>query len=185
MRLKWIAAACMLLDHGCKLFAPLLQSWLGSFLPPDLAAWGYLLLVGPGRIAFPLVAFFVGEGMRHTRDPKRYLFRLFCFALLSEIPFQLMICAIQQQPLRLTAAFGNVLVTLLLGGIACLGWSGQKETSRPLSLLPLLFAVCAALLFDAEYGFAGVLMVFCSFYFREQEKRLGSFFLLLAMEYLL
>ena len=43
-----------------------------------------------GRMAFPIFAFMIAEGYRHTRNLKRYLLRMLIGALLAEIPFDLM-----------------------------------------------------------------------------------------------
>ena len=40
-------------------------------------------------MAFPIYAFLIAEGCRHTRNRQRYLVRLGLFALISEIPFDL------------------------------------------------------------------------------------------------
>ena len=42
-----------------------------------------------GRIAFPIFAFLISEGYAHTKNLKKYFFRLFLFALISQIPFML------------------------------------------------------------------------------------------------
>lgn len=72
--LKTIAMAAMLLDHA---------AW--AFLPGNAPA-GYVwhLL---GRIALPILCFFIAEGYRRTRDVKRYALRLLGFALASYLPF--------------------------------------------------------------------------------------------------
>ncbi len=43
-----------------------------------------------GRIAFPIFAFQIVEGYLHTSNIKKYKKRLFIFALISEIPFNLL-----------------------------------------------------------------------------------------------
>lgn len=58
-KIKIIACLSMLLDH------------IGYFLFPSV-----LWLRWAGRLAFPLFAFFIGEGARHTRSRKKYLVQL-------------------------------------------------------------------------------------------------------------
>jgi hypothetical protein len=42
-----------------------------------------------GRLSFPLFAFAVSEGCKHTRNIENYICRLFIFALISEMPFDI------------------------------------------------------------------------------------------------
>ena len=46
-----------------------------------------------GRLAYPIFAFMIVEGYFHTRNLRRYVLRLFLFAIISEIPFNLMYSA--------------------------------------------------------------------------------------------
>lgn len=62
----------MLIDH------------IGALFPTDPQI---LRLIG--RISFPLFAFCVGIGLKHTRDIKKYIFRMFIFALITIIPFNM------------------------------------------------------------------------------------------------
>ena len=62
-----------------------------------------------GRIAFPIFAFQISEGYIHTKNLKKYLLRLFVFALISQAPYALYRSAF-------FASFSlNVFFTLFLG----------------------------------------------------------------------
>lgn len=71
-QLKLLAILAMTADH------------IGAVFFPEIP-----LLRWIGRLAMPVLSFFIGEGLRHTRSPRRYLLRLTGFALLSELPFDL------------------------------------------------------------------------------------------------
>ena len=70
--LKLIAVITMILDHVGDNFFPE-QIWMRII----------------GRMALPIFAFCIAEGFSHTKDRRRYLCRMGLFALISEIPFDL------------------------------------------------------------------------------------------------
>ena len=91
--LKYLAMFMMLLDH------------LWATIVPGNDWMNYI-----GRLAFPIFAFQIVEGYFHTKDYKQYLKRLFIFALISEIPFNLMASGSYIYP------FGqNVIFTFVYG----------------------------------------------------------------------
>ncbi len=72
--LKWIAIITMTIDHiGLYLIDPVVHETL------------FYIFRGVGRIAFPLFAFFIAEGFKHTSNLKNYFTRLLMIALGIEI----------------------------------------------------------------------------------------------------
>ena len=97
-----------------------------------------------GRMAFPIFAFQAAEGYFHTRDFKAYCKRLAIFAAISEIPFNLMIIGSPIFPFH-----QNVMLTLLLGLLACRAWDQRK-------LWKLALILAAGALTFPDYGALGV-----------------------------
>ena len=106
-----------------------------------------------GRFAFPLFAFLLVEGFLNTRNRKKYCINLFIFALISEIPFNLM-------HQTLLYPIQNVMFTLLLGFIAM--WSLEYFKNKPIINFGLL-----------------LLMLLVSWYMRADYRTAGFMFILL------
>ncbi len=138
--LRILALVLMLLDH------------LWATVVPGNAWMTYV-----GRIAFPIFAFQAAEGYRHTHDFKGYCKRLGIFALVSEIPFNLMIMGSPIFPFH-----QNVMLTLLLGLLACRAWDLRKWWQ-----LALLWPV--GVLTFPDYGALGVATVLMFHVFRGQK----------------
>ena len=149
--LHLLAMTFMLMDH---LWATLLpaQMWLTHV----------------GRLAFPIFAFLAVEGYFHTRSFKRYALRMLLFAVLSEVPFDLMYGGTAFYPVH-----QNVIWTLLFGllGIRLM------EAARAKGRRWLYILICAAVIVlgfalgtlgMVDYYGAGVLTVFVFYFFRER-----------------
>ena len=149
--LKIIAMVCMLLDH------------LWATLVPG-NDWMHML----GRLAFPIFAFQVAEGFARTGDRKRYMRRLFVFALISEIPFNMMIAGGPIFPF-----YQNVMFTFWVA-LFCMGWMerGREEggVRHVLAVLcwGLVGMLMGYLLMTDYYGY-GVLTVLLFYMTREME----------------
>lgn len=158
MKKKWelssaalhiLAMVFMLMDH---LWAAVLpgQNWLTCV----------------GRLAFPLFAFLCVEGYFHTQNFKRYGLRLFIFALLSEIPFDLMYGGTIFYPFH-----QNVLWTFLLGLLG-IHWmervrlKGNRLRYALAAVAAVAIGFCLGTLGMTDYYGAGVLTVFVFYFFR-------------------
>ena len=97
LTLKCTAMALMLCDHLWATVIP-----------------GNLWLTCLGRLAFPIFAFQVAEGFANTRSFRRYFGRMLLFALLSEIPFDLMYGGSLFYPFHQNVLFTFCLALLLL-----------------------------------------------------------------------
>ena len=97
LTLKLLAMALMLCDH---LWATVLPGWM----------W----LTALGRIAFPIFAFQVAEGFQRTHDRKKYLKRMFLFALISEIPFNYLYYSSPVFPFHQNVMFTFCIAILLM-----------------------------------------------------------------------
>lgn len=149
--LKVLAMAAMLCDH----------IW-GIGLCD--AEWLHIV----GRLAYPIFAFLITEGYAHTRDFKAYCTRLLLFALITEIPFNLMMGSFFY-PIHQNVMFTFLLALLLLRGLDHLL---QKCSSRLCQLiLVVLFAILGYALGNitfVDYYGCGILTVFL-FHFTRQK----------------
>ena len=121
--LKIVALICMLIDHA------------GEILFPQCD-----ILRSIGRVSFPLYAFLLAQGCKHTHSMERYLLGLGIFALISEIPYDL--------------AFGNsinfldqtnIFYTLFLSAACVYIYDSIKKQKTMIQLI--VFAVCLLFLF--------------------------------------
>ena len=90
--LKLTAIITMLIDH---IGAGILERLLIDGYVTDYALYLKIYQLDSvlriiGRISFPIFCFLLAEGFLHTRSRRGYAFRLLVFALLSEIPFDLL-----------------------------------------------------------------------------------------------
>lgn len=140
-----------------------------------------------GRLAFPIFAYQISEGYAHTSNLKKYFFRLFIFALISQIPFMLFL-SIFTNPFRL-----NIFFTLLFGLGAITIFDNLDKLKfnntiihrlyQVLGILSALIISYLASLFKCDYGYFGVLIIFAFFLFRSNRIIQGISFIALVLIY--
>jgi len=181
-KLKWIAAASMLLDHfGVGVLYFLLTE--NSAVMADAQLYSnlyttYRVLRTVGRLAFPLFAYLLVIGFFYTSDHRKHLLRLAVFAVLSELPFDLAFFCTGEMLRRGEFwywGYQNVLITLTLAYLAMLGIRACREKipNRMPALLcctAVAAAACAAAwLMKADYGGEGILAILVIYVFHETD----------------
>lgn len=155
-QLRCLAMFLMLLDHLWATLVP------GNF-------W----MTYAGRLAFPIFAFQISEGFFHTSDRKRYAMRLLAFALLSEIPFDLLYGSTVFYPFH-----QNVLFTLLLGLLAISAIDrARRERSAKTALraaLVLPGTLLLSIVGTVDYGWRGMLTVVAFYALRGFPRRVAG-----------
>ena len=169
--LKRLALFAMLLDHIGAVFMPSLLLVCPESHEPLISA----VIVGlrfVGRIAMPIYCFLLVEGFSLTTHLKNYILSIGCFALLSEIPFNL---AVYGTCFHLS--LGNVFFTLLFGLLFMAGdmaiFQRVKQPTSQIVLRTLNFTVSgvAAQAVGCDYGIIGIMLIAAFYCFRTDLPR--------------
>lgn len=161
--LKLLAIVSMLVDH--------LAAFLWYDEPWCTDAWfsighremsAYALMRMFGRIAFPLFAFLIVEGFQHTRNRKRYGIQLLIFALISELPWNLVHGG------QFFYRGQNVLFTLLLGYLGLCALERFRDDKKKL-LASLLGLLVVSIVLRADYGCSGYGFILLLYVLRNQQ----------------
>ena len=147
--LKFFAIISMLLDHIGYIFFP-----------------QYRFLRYIGRMAYPIFIFLFLEGFIHTHNKTKYFLRLFIFAIISEIPFDLAFRKKLFYP-----QYNNVMWSFVLGFICILIENIHQKRKRFekcfLKNIPeiIFMAICLFLAgyFNIDYGVWGVISIIAGY----------------------
>lgn len=178
--LKIIAMVTMIIDHSGDVFSSILNGKAPYFNTV-------------GRIAFPLFCFMLVEGYRHTSNLKKYIIRLLIAALISQIPFHILVVNIMH-----AKSFGvNVLFTLMFGLIALYIWNMKPESNGDLQnenaestqksftikdvviwimkIIAIALLIVIATWLNFDYGKTGILLILAIFLLFKKHKILFFF----------
>lgn len=128
--MQWVAMAAMLIDH------------IGIVFFPDDVTWRII-----GRLAFPIYAYGITQGLSRTRDRRKYLKRLAVLAVISQIPFGL---ALQLPLINVIASFFIVALAITLSERL------QRKSGR---LITLVAAATFLQALPFDYGAYGLCLV--------------------------
>ena len=150
--LKIIAILTMIIDH----------------IGYSLGDYFYLRVIG--RLSFPIFLFLIVEGYFKTKNYNKYLFRLLLLALISEIPFDLLINHKVFNPSLQNVVWLFALVLIMFKVFEYI--KKIKEISI-IKYLYYLLTICTMIAIVAvlriEYGVEGILLSSSLFLFKEHK----------------
>ncbi|OMF68130.1 hypothetical protein BK141_01245 [Paenibacillus sp. FSL R5-0765] len=135
--MQWIAMITMLIDH------------IGAVFFPHIIELRII-----GRIAFPIYAFAVYIGYKHTRDVQKYIWRLFWIAIISQVPFM---AAFNHYSLNVVWTLWSALLVLFVI---------DKLPSRLLGIPIVIGAGWFMEISQMDYGMYGLVLVLLFRYFQ-------------------
>ncbi|MEF9944963.1 MAG: TraX family protein [Lachnospiraceae bacterium] len=150
-QLKIIGILTMLIDHIGIVFFP---------------QYGIFRIIG--RLSFPIFCFLIVEGFFHTSDIMGYMRRLLLFALVSEIPYDLLFFGSIFDLTRQNVFFTLVLGVLLLYLLEALQGDFAKTSS-------VIFIMLLAEALKSDYSSMGILIIlfFYSYHQRPTMRNLS------------
>ena len=174
--IKLFACIAMLVDHSAFVFEDQLTA---------ISPWLYIGCRMFGRLAFPLFAMGIAEGVTHTKSSSKYIGRMVLFSILSQLPFSLMvgtkIASVTVDTLGVSVPLYtslSVMVTLTLGLCTCVAIHEGKHFLGA-------FALAAAFAIDRtigmDYGLLGVLFIVAMYLSRVNKLRRFIVMIVFAM----
>jgi len=133
--LKIIGIITMAVDH------------IGLILYPEVI---FLRVIG--RAAFPIFAWYLTQGYKHTSSLKKYALRLGIFAVATQAPYYI--------ATRIAAL--NIFFTLLFGLLAILAWEKKKY------LIVGMIIIISGII-PMDYSFYGILMILTFHIFKDKK----------------
>lgn len=152
-QIKYIAIAAMLLDH-------LAAFLLSPEKYPGLIAL-YIIMRTVGRIAGPVMFYFLAEGYKHTSSKLKYGIRLLCFGILSQIPYSLVRYG------KISVTNLNAIITLLMSFMMLVITEKMKDKVMK-GIVVFIFMILTSF---SDWGVLGPFMVWLFHIYREDRKK--------------
>ena len=167
--LKCIAIICMIIDH------------IGFFFVDNVDYNTYFLCRSIGRIAMPLFIFLLVEGFFYTKNLKKYIFRIFSIASLTQIIINLFnyidIKFFYDKVSNLTSL--NILFsfTLILIILRCIDTNILKNLKLDYIIRTLIILSCIGIYYiiKIDYGIYGVLIAITFYVLKKYSDKIEKF----------
>lgn len=146
-QIKIIAIIAMTIDH--------LTSVIFPYYP---TSWWILALHIIGRVAAPIMWFFIAEGFHYTRDIKKYALRLFAFAIVSHFAYNFAF-GIPFIPFQTFVFNQTSVIWSLAWGLVALAISQSKNPNLRQWMKVLLILGITIITFCADWSSIAVLAI--------------------------
>ena len=168
-----VAMFAMLVDHVAfvlikngKLYGYDTALYENAISLPEAKPWIllYTILRMVGRISFPIYAFLIVERFRKTSNIFKYVLRIFILAIVSELPFDLIVFnkCFNSDCLMLQ----NVVFTYFVGLLMLVAVKALNSISEILSVVPAIVAIVACYLLKTDYWLEGIILIYTFYMFR-------------------
>ncbi len=158
-QLKLIAIITMLIDHiGAAVIEKNMDLYVRYYVQYDM-------MRAIGRMAFPIFCYLSVQGFIHTKNIKKYIARLFVFALLAEVPFDLAFF-----DSFFYIEYNNVIWSILLG-IILLEVIRRYEQNHVIVLLSVIVASALGIFLKTDYLYITPLLMGLLYLFRFDKKK--------------
>lgn len=159
--LKIIAIIAMTIDHIAF-----------AFVPYETVLSMVMHVIG--RLTGPIMFYAAVEGYHHTRNIKKYILRLFIFAIVSYFPFMLFKAHGIIEDMRFYDF--NVIYTIMLGVIGI--WIRRNIKNPILKTIYLIIIICISI--TADWGYLGVFIILSfDFYYKNFKNQTYAYTLLI------
>lgn len=148
-QLKLFAIIAMTIDHvTCVLF------------PGYNYDWWIVALHIIGRLTAPTMWFMIAEGFNYTHNVKKYIGRLFVFALISHFAYNFAF-GISFIPFRTTIFNQTSVIWSLAWAVVALCMFDEKRCKWPPFVKTIIFALICLITFPSDWSCIAVLAIVC------------------------
>lgn len=183
--IKIIAMVLMAIDHiGCGIIEPLYLT--ATDYSKSVVIYRYnQVFRGLGRIAFPIFCYQLVEGFFYTKNRAKYIRNILLFALISEIPFDLL-----DKGQIISFGYQNVMFTLLIGilmlctlewikktdivGRISKEWLGKTLYMLLIAAVVIAFSVVCYYI-KSDYGAKGIVLIAVLYFLHNDKTSLIQF----------
>ena len=151
--IKYIAIAAMLIDHMAVFLLPPEKYPNLTFL--------YVIMRTVGRMAGPVMFYFISEGYRYTSSKLKYGIRLLSFGILSQIPYSLARYG------EISGTNLNVMLTLFMSFLMLVVADKTKDKVMK-GIVVFTFMILTSF---SDWGVLGPFMVWLFYLYREDRKK--------------